>query len=224
MSRRSWTASIKAVDTRIDCFLWDEAEYSINWQEAKLKTWSKTLANNKLAPKSGTHMRLARLRPLPALNAQQLFAARLTRIGTLASPHGVTPVSLTIDYKNEQQQRVELFTVPASDKLACLVSGAVLDGTPKYNNYLVFSRQFPRKLAAKLLEIVGQMHPALRPDVLDFANSELALAPLRQPCQVGKAVTHKTLKIDMPRQGSAPSGQVGITFEIPDPLVGKAAA
>ncbi|MER9977747.1 hypothetical protein [Mesorhizobium sp. M0085] len=211
MEKRNWMETIKPVDTRVDCFLWRESEFTINWKDSNLKTWSKRVANSRLNPEKGNYRRFARLRALPALKAQQLFASRLTRIGTLASPHWVKPVTLTIDYMNEKKERVELFKADASEKLACVVNGAVLEGTTKWLNYVVFSRQFPRKLAAKLLDVVEQMHPSVRADLKEFASSEVALASLRQPCQVGKPITHKTLKIDL-KAGAQPSAVVGISI------------
>jgi hypothetical protein len=224
LSRRNWTQSIKAVDTRIDCFLWKGEEFSINWQEARLKTWSKRLANTRLAPGSGTHWRVARLRPLAALKTQQLFAAHLTRVGSLASPHGVVPVGLSVDFRAENKERVTLFSAEESEKMGCLVNGAVLEGTVKYNQYLVFARQFPRRLAARLIEVVDQMHPSLRADVRDFAESELALAPLRQPCQIGRSVEHKTLRIEMRMAGTTPTAHVAIVANIPAHVATKLVA
>lgn len=215
LSPRDWTESIKALDTRIDCFLWEGREYSINWNEGKLKTWGKKLANNKLAPGKGSHQRIARLRPLAALKAQQLFASRLTRVGTLASPHGVAPAILRVDYLTEQKERRELFTADELEKLACVVNGAVFEGTPKYSQYLVFARNMPRILASKLLEVVDEMHPSVRADVRDFAQSELALAPLRQPCKVGGTVDHKTLKLEMRMTPITSKAHVGIMASIP---------
>lgn len=215
LSRRNWTQEVKAVATRIDCYLWEGQEYSINWLEARLKTWSMKLANTRLAPERGTHSRIARLRPLAALKAQQLFAAHLTRVGTLASPHGVVPVTIAVDYGNAKKERVPLFEAAEAEKMACLVNGAVLEGTAKYNKYLVFSRQFPRKLAARLLEVVDDMHPSVQADVRDFAQSELALAPLRMPCQIGRSVEHRTLKIEMRMLGVTPKAHVGIVATVP---------
>jgi hypothetical protein len=212
MSERSWTESIKAVDSRVDCFLWRNREYTINWKDSNLNTWSKTLADRRLKPDAGSHWRIARLRSLPALKAQQLFAARLTRIGTLATPHMVKPVSLRIDYVNAQKERVELLTADASEKLACLVNGAVLEGSAKYQQYIVFSRQFPRRFGAKLLEAVETMSQTIRNDVREFARSEVALAMLRQPCQIGSKLSYKSLKIDLPRDGVNSSATIAIGY------------
>jgi hypothetical protein len=221
LAPRNWSQSIKAQDTRVDCFLWDGREYSINWQEAKLQTWAKRFANTKLSP-SGTHRRIARLRPLAALKAQQLFAARLTRIGTLASPHGVIPVNLRVDYKNAGKERVTLFETTSSDKAAVLVNGAVLEAKTEkskskaeYAQYLVFSKNFPRMLAQQLLPVVEQMNASVQADVRDFAESDLALAPLRVPCKLGKAIAHKNIKIDLRPHDGQLDNVIGIFANIP---------
>ena len=221
LAPRNWSQSIKAQDTRVDCFLWDGREYSINWQEAKLQTWAKAFANRKLST-SGTHKRVARLRPLAALKAQQLFAARLTRIGTLASPHGVIPVNLRVEYKNASKERVTLFETTSGDKAAVLVNGAVLDtraekskSKAEYAQYLVFSKHFPRVLAQRLAPVIEEMNASVQADVRDFAESDLALAPLRVPCKLGKAVTHKNIKIDVKPRAGELENVIGIFADIP---------
>ncbi|TWB02478.1 hypothetical protein [Gluconacetobacter diazotrophicus] len=214
MSKRNWMDTIKPVDTRLDCFLWEGNEFTINWRDSNLKTWSKRLANSRLNPETGSYRRFARLRALPALKAQQLFAARLTRIGTLASPHAVKPATLTIDYLDERRERVELFKADATEKLACVVNGGVLEGTAKWQRYIVFSRQFPRKFAARLLEIVDQMNSSVRADVREFASSEVALASLRQPCQENKQIAYKTFKMDLQEHSKSTNAVVRIRFSV----------
>ncbi len=201
MSPRNWEEAFKPAEDRIDCFIWSGREYSIDWQKANLNAWTRALANRRLKP-GGTHQRIGRLRALPAMKAQNLFASNLTRVGTLAAPHAVIGVGLQIEFKDKTGARKTMFETTAKESMACLLKGIIPQGRRTAPaDYLVFNEAFAARLAAEINKVAGELQDNVRPDAEEFAASKVALSRLRQPCEVGKLVEHKRLKIEI-RKGA----------------------
>jgi hypothetical protein len=208
---RTWNDPIKPYEGRLDCFRFRERDYLIEWEKAKLDAWPKPLADRRLKI-GGTHLRIARLRALPALNAQQIFASNLTRVGTLARPHMVVPVGLKVVAKDQGGQTRELFHVSAEERFACFLKGLILVGrSTAETEYLVFKSAFGDRLGEALLKAVEEFHPALRPSVKNFAQSRLALMRFRTPCRIGQKIEHDQLKIDI-RKGELPKVPQNLTI------------
>lgn len=216
MSPRDWDDAFKVVDSRIDCFLWKDKEYSIDLEKSNLNAWGKELINRRLRV-GGDFKRIGRLRDLPALKAQQLFSANLTRVGTLAAPHAVLPVGLTVEFKDASGKRQTLFTTSADEQMACLLKGLVRDGKKSAGaDYLVFNNAFAKRLGHELGASATKFNPSVLSDVEEFSHSDIALSRLRQPCQMNKQVSHNRLKIDI-RKGTVeePKHHITIIANVP---------
>lgn len=218
---RSWDDSIRPDDTRVDCFTFRERDYVIEWHKAKLDAWSKQVTDRRLKPES-THLRIARLRNLPALKAQQIFASNLTRVGTLANPHMVVPVGIKVVAKDAAGEAKILIKMAASERFGCLVKGMVLEGKgTAEKEYLIFKRSFGARLSKALLGSLEEFNPHVRPFVEEFAKSQVALSQFRAPCRVGQDIKLGQLKIDL-RRGDPANGfkqNLTIVAEAPSSVV-----
>lgn len=221
---RSWDDSIKPTETRVDCFRFRGQDYVIAWEKAKLDAWSRNLTDRRLTP-GGAYLRIARLRSLPALKAQQIFASNLTRIGTLANPHMVVPVGIKITLKDSNRQLKIVLDVSPADEIACLLKGIVLEGINTVEHeYIVFRSSFSHQLGTLLMEHVDEFHESVRPSVREFAQSSIYLSQFRAPLRLGKKIEHHQLKIDLKRSGSASYSQ-NLTIEVaPKSLLGPETA
>lgn len=217
---RTWDDSIKPSDVRVDCFRFRSRDYVIEWEKAKLDAWPKQLADRRLKS-GGSHLRIARLRSLPALKAQHIFASNLTRVGTLASPHMVVPVGIKIVMKDAAKATRVLLDVPASDEVACLLKGIVAEGKRSAEQeHVVFKSAFAHQLGKLLLEVVEEFNPQVRESVREFAQSSIYLAQFRAPLRLGTKVEHDQLKIDL-RRSEAKVYSQNLTIEVAPAAAGQ---
>jgi len=213
---RTWDDSIKPVETRVDCFRFRGGDYVIEWDKVKLDAWQKPLAARRLKP-GGPYLRIARLRSLPALKAQQIFASNLTRVGTLASPHMVFPVGIKVVAKLQGGETRVLLDLSSDGQVARIVKG--LEGRNE-TEYLVLKKSFGARLGAALFAAVEDFHPALRESVTAFANSRVELARLRSPCKIGRKIEYRELKIDV-RRGDLQSYSQNVTIVAAPPTAAQ---
>ena len=208
---RTWNDLIKSQDTRLDCFRFRDHDYVIEWDKAKLDAWPKGLADRRLKP-GGTHLRIAQLRPLPALKVQQIFAANLTRVGVRVNPHVVVPVGVKVVAKSHEGEPQVLYTAAAQEQVACVLKGMVMEGkSVAQKEYLVFKSTFGTILGTKLLAELEIFKQAIRPAVKDFAQSQVHLAQFRLPCRIGRLIEYGQLKIDV-RKGEPEKYKQNLTI------------
>lgn len=197
ISPRDWDEAFNLEEHRIDCFMWKNREYSIDWQRANLNAWRRDLATRRLKV-GGDYRRIARLRDLPAMKAQHLFASNLTRVGTLAAPHAVNPVGLKIEYKDKGGTAQTLFETAADDSMACLLKGFISQGkSGKGVDYLVFHKSFAKRLGEEVKKVLDKLPDEVREDAKAFVCSPVALSRLRQPCEAKKLVEYKKFRIEV---------------------------
>lgn len=200
--RRDWTADLSPLPTRTDVFMWNNEDYSLDWEKAKVASVTASTLQNRLSPTNGSHARIARFRDLEALRIQSLFASNLTRIGTAVGLHHRAEVGIEFWAKGNDGP-VQLFKADVDEKMAALINGRMLkEGQSRKSEatkFLVFDRVFPEMFADTLQKADFSRVTGKIPDQLTLlAKSNEDLNGLRAPHKLPKPIAiGPTLKAEI---------------------------
>jgi hypothetical protein len=140
-------------DTRPDALrtpslIAEARRYLVEWEVGAPMSWTPEELKRRLAADSFRRMR--RFRTLHALQLQQLFAGKLSRVGTPVMPPPRHGAGVDISYVNKEGRAVSLLVVPTEKRQAVVLVGR---DKKKHTDHLVLSSELVDELRGAMRRV-----------------------------------------------------------------------